>query len=96
MKFAATNLLLIHKAALLEEVENKVASTSDSLSLELSSIENMTNSYSSNLQFIEGLLHYSKPEELIDLQTVISARLDSVNCVSHHFHFTVNLFTISY
>ena len=68
---------------MLEELQSRISKAAESVTLELSAVENMHNSYSTNLQFIEGLLHYSKPEELIDLQAVISKRFDSVNCVSY-------------
>jgi len=53
----------------------------DGIEKELAVVENLSNSYSSNLQFVRALVEHSKPEELIDLQTIISQRLQQVNCV---------------
>ncbi|KAF6035917.1 hypothetical protein EB796_005776 [Bugula neritina] len=52
----------------------------DGIEKELAVVENLSNSYSSNLQFVRALVEHSKPEELIDLQTIISQRLQQVNC----------------
>ncbi|XP_067930755.1 E3 ubiquitin-protein ligase TRIM56-like [Watersipora subatra] len=68
------------KNVMLEDLTTYVSKSASTINEELSSVEHVTVSFSSNLELLDSLLLYGKPEEMIDLQAVLSDRLDAVNC----------------